>query len=189
MKTAKCCICRCEYVKSRSMQKVCSVACSIKHTDQTNERKKGREDAEDRRQTREKLKAMETYPELVKRAQTAFNAYIRCRDAGKPCISCGKQVMTDQVGGGADCGHYRSVGSAVHMRFVEENANLQCKQCNQYKSGNHVEYRKGLIERIGLEAVERIESDQTLRKYTKEGLIEIAKHYRAEARRLMKEKE
>ena len=189
MKPATCCICRTHYVKSSPLQKVCSPKCAITHVSQTKDRQKGRAAAEDRRQTREKLKAMETYPQLVKKAQTAFNAYIRCRDAGKPCISCGKHVMTDKVGGGADCGHYRSVGSAVHMRFVEENANLQCKQCNQYKSGNHVEYRKGLIERIGLEAVERIESDQTLRKYTKEGLIELAKHYRAEARKLQKERE
>jgi hypothetical protein len=30
--------------------------------------------------------------------------------------------------------------------------------------------------------VEQLEADQTLRKYTKEGLIEIAKHYREKAK-------
>jgi hypothetical protein len=44
-----------------------------------------------------------------------------------------------------------------------------------------VEYRKRLIERIGLQAVESIESDNTVRKYSHEGLIELAKHYRAAA--------
>ena len=43
------------------------------------------------------------------------------------------------------------------------------------------EYRKRLVERIGLQAVESIESDNTLRKYSHEGLIELAKHYRAAA--------
>jgi hypothetical protein len=38
-----------------------------------------------------------------------------------------------------------------------------------------------------LERVEQIEADQTVRKYTHEGLQEIAKHYNAEARRLKKE--
>jgi hypothetical protein len=73
------------------------------------------------------------------------------------------------------------------MRFVEDNAAGQCKHCNQYLAGNVLAYRKGLIERIGLARVEQIESDQTVRKYTKEGLQELAKHYNAEARRLKKE--
>jgi hypothetical protein len=73
------------------------------------------------------------------------------------------------------------------MRFVEENINSQCKHCNQYLAGNILAYRKGLIERIGLTRVEQIESDQTVRKYTKEGLQEIARHYNAEARRLKKD--
>jgi hypothetical protein len=72
------------------------------------------------------------------------------------------------------------------MRFVEDNCHGQCKHCNNYLAGNHVEYRKGLIERIGVRAVELIESDQTTRKYTREGLEELARHYRAEARKLTK---
>jgi hypothetical protein len=70
------------------------------------------------------------------------------------------------------------------MRFVEDNAHGQCKYCNNHLSGNHVEYRKRLVERIGLRAVELIESDNVTRKYTQEGLIEIAKHYRNAAKEL-----
>jgi hypothetical protein len=47
-----------------------------------------------------------------------------------------------------------------------------------------VAYRQGLLERIGLERVEQIEADQTLRKYSKQELIDMAKHYNAEAKRL-----
>jgi hypothetical protein len=148
-------------------------------------KKEAKAKAEDRKATREKLDAMRTKPQLVNLAQTAFNAFVRARDADKPCISCGKPPSTQA--NSTDCGHYRSVGSAPHMRFVEENAAGQCKHCNQHLAGNHVEYRKGLIERIGLAAVERIEADSTTRKYTKEGLIELARHYNAEARRLKKE--
>lgn len=75
------------------------------------------------------------------------------------------------------------------MRFVESNCHSQCRHCNNYLGGNHVEYRKGLIERVGLQEVERLERDQTVRKYTKEGLQEIARYYKAEARRLLKERE
>jgi hypothetical protein len=140
---------------------------------------------EDRKKTREKLDAMRTKPQLVKVAQTAFNAFVRVRDADKPCISCGKP--SDDSANGWDASHYRSVGSSPHLRFVEDNCHKSCKHCNQFLAGNIVEYRKGLIERIGLARVEQIESDQTVRKYTKEGLQELAKHYNAEARRLKKE--
>ena len=136
---------------------------------------------------REKLKAMETLPSPVTKAQAAFNGFIRARDAGKPCICCGKPLGNEP--NSFDAGHYRSVGSAPHMRFVEDNVHGQRKHCNNYLAGNHVEYRKGLIERIGLDMVEAIERDQTLRKYTREGLIEIARHYREAARKLNTDRE
>jgi dsDNA-specific endonuclease/ATPase MutS2 len=46
-----------------------------------------------------------------------------------------------------------------------------------------VAYRLGLLERIGERAVDLIEADNTTRKYTHEGLVEIAKHYRQEAKK------
>jgi hypothetical protein len=69
------------------------------------------------------------------------------------------------------------------MRFVEDNAHGQCKHCNRHLSGNHVAYRLGLVERIGQRAVDSIEADSTTRKYTHEGLVQIAKHYRQEAKK------
>lgn len=184
MKQSKCKVCGTEYTKTRPMQKACSVECAIKHAGKLAEKKKAKEAAQERKQTREKLKAMETYPQLVKKAQTAFNAFIRARDAGKPCICCGEPLGNEP--NSFDAGHYRSVGSAPHMRFVEDNVHGQRKYCNNYLGGNHVEYRKGLIERKGLERVEQIESDQTIRKYTREALIEIARYYREETRKLKK---
>ena len=182
MKLHKCPICSDLFTKSRPLQKVCSPPCAMTHARKLTEKKQAKQEAAERKQTREKLKAMETYPQLVKKAQTAFNGFIRARDSGKPCISCGRP-LSDQPNT-YDAGHYRSVGSAPHMRFVEDNCHGQCKHCNQYLSGNHVEYRKRLIERIGQRNVELIEADQTVRKYTREGLEEIARHYRAEARKL-----
>lgn len=177
--------CGAVFMPSNSTQKACSVPCALAMVSRANERKAAKAQAKDRQEVKQKLDAMRTKPQLVKLAQQAFNSYIRARDAGKPCISCGKPPS--QQANSIDCGHYRSVGSAPHMRFVEDNTAGQCKHCNQYLAGNHVEYRKGLIERIGLARVEQIEADNTTRKYTKEGLVELAKHYNAEARRLKKE--
>jgi hypothetical protein len=186
VKPSTCKVCRCEYVKARPLQKVCGLECAKSAAEKLNATKKAKEAAQDRQQTRQKLDAMKTRPELVQKAQTEFNAFVRARDTGKPCISCGAPLQAAQIGGAFDCGHYRSVGSAPHMRFVEDNAHGQCKHCNRHLAGNHVAYRAGLIQRIGLHAVELIEADQTLRKYTREGLIEIARHYREETRKLNK---
>lgn len=188
-KRKTCPVCRDLFTPSLPLQKVCSPICAMTHTRNQKAKQAERLEREDRKATRAKLDAMRTKPQLVKLAQVAFNSFVRARDAGKTCISCDKPLPSEAIGGAFDCGHYRSVGSAPHMRFVEDNAHGQCKHCNQYLAGNHVEYRQRLIERIGLRSVELIEADQTLRKYTKEGLIEIARHYNAEARRLKKEKE
>ncbi len=63
-------------------------------------------------------------------AQKAFNAYIRARDAGLPCISCGETNPPDLHGGQWDCGHFKTVGAYPELRFEERNAHKQCKSCN-----------------------------------------------------------
>ena len=179
-----CTVCKTSFAPQRMGAKVCGPFCAMTFARSVNGKAAKVAAIKDKRETKQKLDEMRSKPQLVKLAQIAFNSFIRARDTYKPCISCGKPLQAATVGGGFDCGHYRSVGSAVHMRFVEDNAHGQCKYCNRHLAGNHVAYRAGLIERVGLRSVELIESDQTLRKYAKEGLIEIARHYNAEKRRL-----
>jgi hypothetical protein len=181
-KLAKCKVCKCAYTKTRPLQTVCSPPCALTLARKATDKAQAKEQAKDRKETRQKLDAMQTKPELVKKAQTAFNAFIRARDAGKPCISCEKPLGSEP--NTYDAGHFRSVGSAPHMRFVDDNVHGQCKHCNNYLGGNVLAYRKGLIERIGLTRVEQIEADTTLRKYTHEGLRQIATQYREMARRV-----
>ena len=164
------------------MQKVCSPDCAISLAVSTRGKAEKVAAVKERRADKVKRETMRTLPQLKALAQTAFNGYIRARDAGKPCISCGKPLESGGIGGAFDCGHFRSVGSAPHMRYVEDNAHGQCKHCNRHLAGNHVDYRMGLIARIGERAVDLIEADQTLRKYSREGLIEIARHYREQAK-------
>ena len=132
----------------------------------------------DREETRKRKEAIKTLPELHKEAQAAFNAFIRARDADKPCICCGLPLSAGDVGGKFDCGHYRSVGSAPQLRYNEDNAHGQRKQCNRWGAGRAVDYRLGLIERIGLERVEALESQNQPHKWTREELIEIRDTYK-----------
>lgn len=111
-----------------------------------------RKDAQEHRKAKESLKTKRDY---LKDAQVAVNAYIRIRDDRKPCISCGS---TNKQANMVDAGHYRSVGSAPHIRFYTLNIHGQCVRCNRDLSGNSVEMRKGIIDRYGVEMVEHIES-------------------------------
>lgn len=91
-----------------------------------------------------------TLPTLTEKAQKIFNAYIRKRDEGKPCISCGKP--------GNQAGHYFTVKQFNALRFDEDNVHLQCAYCNKYMHGNQAMYRIGLVNRIGVERVSKLEA-------------------------------
>lgn len=138
----------------------------------------------ERAETRRRKESIKTLPVLKAEAQQAFNAFIRARDAGKPCICCGLPLGDGDVGGSYDCGHYRSVGSAPHLRYDERNAHAQRKQCNRWGAGRAVDYRLGLIERIGLDAVEALEADNQVHKFSAQELRSIRDHYRAELKKL-----
>jgi len=115
---------------------------------------------------KEKLKTAGDY---IKEAQAAVNKYIRIRDHGKPCISCG-YLPVQKAGGTIDAGHYRSRGAASHLRFNVLNIHAQCVKCNRFNSGNAIDYRINLIKKIGVELVDKLEADNQPRKFTIEYL-------------------
>ncbi|EAR3863763.1 recombination protein NinG, partial [Salmonella enterica] len=146
-------------------QQWCCVDCGTKLAleRRSKEREKAEKAAEKKRRREEqkqkdKLKirklALKPRSYWIKQAQQAVNAFIRERDRDLPCISCGT-FMSAQW----DAGHYRTTAAAPQLRFDERNIHKQCVVCNQHKSGNLVPYRVELINRIGQEAVDEIESN------------------------------
>ena len=118
-----------------------------------------------------------TIPQLKAIAVTHFHKYIRNRDRGKPCISCGK-ITTLQAG------HYYSAGQHPSLRFDPDNVWGQCLHCNFYKHGNLINYYHNLIDRIGIERVEGLKFQVDLArrsrfKWNKFYLIEIIEKYKA----------
>ena len=140
----------------------------------------------DRKIIRMKKDDLKTRREWMVDAQRAFNAFIRLRDQlkGYACISSGRPL--DWSGNGVDAGHYRSVGSAPHLRFNEDNCHAQSKKDNHYGAGCAVDYRIGLIARIGIKRVEALESDQRPRKWSIEELKQITATYKQKLRDLKK---
>lgn len=141
----------------------------------------------ERATTRARKEALKRIPDLIKEAQVAFNAYIRERDKAKPCICCGQPLGAGEVGGAYDCGHYRSTGSAPQLRFDERNAHAQRKVCNRWGAGRAVDYRIGLVARLGAATVEALESENYVRKWTREELIAIKTKYVQKLKELKKE--
>jgi hypothetical protein len=138
----------------------------------------------ERREIKVRKEALKSRGDYMRDAQKSFNEFIRVRDqlAGYTCISSGRPL--DWACNAVDAGHYRSVGAAPHLRFDERNCHAQSKQDNRYLSGNAIDYRIGLIKRIGRDAVEQLEADQSVRKYTIEDLKAITADYRAKTREL-----
>ena len=187
MKLKTCKQCKCRFTPVLRLQYVCSPLCGLEYA----RGKRVREEAKvDRIQTKARKEALETIPQLIAAAQKEFNAYRRLSDklAGHPCISCGRPLDWGTEGGShqVDCGHYRSTGSAPHLRFDEDNAHAQCVNCNRYGAGRAVDYRIGLIQRIGLARVERLESANQVVKWDRDTLRQIKTIYRAKTRELRK---
>jgi len=184
LKPKACKACKTLFQPRSSWARACSVLCGLEIARKVSEKKSHAAAVADRKETRERLEAMKTIPQLLREAQVSFNVFIRERDrqAGYPCISSGRPL--DWSGNGVDAGHFRSVGAAPHIRYNEDNCHAQSKHDNQYLSGNMGAYRVGLIARIGLERVQALECANFLHKWTREELIEIKRAYMAKLKEL-----
>jgi hypothetical protein len=187
-KPRKCKVCRVEFTPARQMQAVCGGHCALSLATSQRARAEKRQAVIERKELLARKERIKTRGDWQKEAQASFNAWIRARDAGRPCICCGRTSEGWTRGGEWDAGHYRSRGAAPHLRFDERNVHAQLKQCNRFASGNVVGYRKGLIERIGMEAVESLESDEAPRHYSIDDLKQIKTTYAAKRREIEKER-
>jgi len=100
-------------------------------------------------------------------AQNAVNAYVRARDEGMPCISCGEMKPLQ-------AGHYWSVGARPEMRFNEANIHGQCSRCNVDLAGNRDAFRAGIVERYGSEELaDALDTTIPAQKFTLDDLKAI----------------
>jgi hypothetical protein len=119
-----------------------------------------------------------TIPRLTAKAQQVFNKWIRHRDSENgyfTCISCGNTYTTDLM----DCGHYVPQKNSSYLRFNEYNCSGECKRCNGFDEFHLIGYRRNLIQKIGPEMVNWLESNQrTIKKWTRTELNEIIEKYK-----------
>lgn len=183
VKEKKCKACPAKFLQLNSLHVACSPKCALALA------KKKSEKAFNKKQRADKLR-IKSKSKWLQEAQAAFNKYIRLEGEASfhqqqmpvVCISCQKPHK-----GQFHAGHYRSVGSAPELRFEEDNCHLQCAPCNNHLSGNLINYRVNLINKIGIEKVEWLEGDHGPKKYTIEDIKNIKSHYTVLARELEKQ--
>ena len=180
-KPKKCVHCQETFTPRRGSigQKVCSPTCAIavapdnrEKADKAIERQK----VLDHRAAKKRIKRKADH---AREAQTAFNAWIRLRDAALPCVSCGRHHQ-----GQYHAGHFRTVAGSPELRFEPLNVHKQCAPCNNHKSGDIVNYRLELVRRIGEEKLAWLEGPHEPKRYTVEDYQAITAHYRKAAREL-----
>ena len=162
------------YDQFRSTQSACSVDCALEIAKAKTVKQYKLETYTLKRDFRANDRAHQ-----LKLTQAEFNKFIRLRDEGKPCISCGRHHP-----GQNHAGHYLSVGAHPELRFEESNVHLQCAPCNNHLSGNIIEYRKGLLNRIGPFQLEWLEGPHKAANYTLEDIKKIRAESKAKIKNL-----
>lgn len=122
---------------------------------------------------------------LLKKATEHFNKFIRHRDTDANgfgrCISSGQPLTVPSSN--AHAGHFYSAGKFPELRFNEDNVNLQGKSDNYFNGGNLLQYRKNLINKIGIKRVEKLDrissmSKRQSYKWCRFHLIEVIETYK-----------
>ena len=171
------------FTPQRMGQHVCSPACGLAIKDVNQDKAKKAMAHTERLEHKEAKEKIKSKGEHTKEAQAAFNEWIRLRDRGLPCISCGTTADVQYA-----AGHYKPSGSNPALRFEPLNVHLQCnRNCNMAKSGNLGPYRIELIKRIGQHRVDWLEGPHEPKRYSVEDLKAIKAHYRKLVREIKKQ--
>ncbi len=174
------CKCGRTFKRYSSFQDKC-LECVIERVKKDRVRTDAKQAKAERKQRRAEKLRLKSKGDWLKEAQAEFNKWIRWRDRDLPCISCQRFHK-----GQWHASHYRSRGACPELRFEPLNCHKSCSACNEHLSGNIVEYRLNLIDKIGQDKVDWLErKDHPPKKYTIDEITEIKRHYQKLNRELL----
>jgi len=164
-KRKRCKNCHELFTPFNTMQKVCNYKCALEFN-----KKKVISDIKTVDKLILKKKQRESLSRHIKNTVQILHKYIRKRDEGKPCISCGTPYKKD-----FDAGHFYPAGKFTALKFDLDNIHGQCIQCNRYKEGNFEMYSLSLPNRIGNEAYQNLvkRANPLIKKWTREELKQL----------------
>lgn len=163
------------------MAQVCSATCALEYAQKNRKKKEELAEKAEKRERKKRLDELKPVKFYLDKAQVWFNKFIRMRDAGLACISCGKP---DNGQHQRHASHFRSRGACSSLRFDENNVHASCSVCNNHLSGNIAGYTDGLIDKIGHEEYKRIVNSPKSKKWTKEEAKEIEEKYKKKCKEL-----
>ena len=173
-----CKVCDNRFEAWNSTQQACSIHCAIV----LSQIKAAKKEKKVNREAKRKLKDEDRSLQL-KKTQQLFNKYIRIRDCLEPCISCRRHHP-----GQYHAGHYRTVGANPELRFDERNCHKQCSACNNHLSGNIVNFRIALVNKLGVDVVDEIEGPHKAKRYTIPELKDLQELYKSKIKLVEQEK-
>lgn len=161
--------CGSTFTPARPMQKMCGWQCAQNHVKWLNDKKAKQVEAEDRRQTREKLEKLKNISELEEDCRKIVQKIARIRDRNDGCISC---HMPANYGGAWHGSHYRAHGGCSSLQFHLWNIHKSCAQCNLFKGGNREGYVQGLLKKpgYGRERIDWLDAQPNSQRFSREYL-------------------
>lgn len=183
-KARKCkCGCNQTFTPRNSFQVAATPECALNMVRKQREKSERAASSARRRLDRETRDRLKTRSDWQREAQAAVNSYVRERDSDMPCISCGRLHR-----GQWHAGHYLSRGAHPELALEPRNIHRQCAPCNTHLSGNQALYRRGLIERLGIDVVEWLEGPHEPTRHSIDDLRSIRDDFRERLRELKKNK-
>ncbi|MDB5822204.1 MAG: protein ninG [Herminiimonas sp.] len=174
----KCAICPDQFTVQRMGQKVCGPMCAIRHAALAKAKAQKAEAA----LTRAQLQDLQKPHYWAKRAEKHCNAFIRLRDQGDPCISCGTYDAPEW-----HAGHCYTVAARPDIRYHEDNIHLQCPSCNTYKGGMVGDYKVRVASKIGQERLDALAYVNPAYKKTREYYQSVEAFYKARIKEFKRE--
>ena len=143
----KCKVCGTKFKPTySSVQMVCSPKCAIDYKKVTKAKNEKILD-----KAKKERKEVSDMKKSMKNTEVQVHKFVRERDKGKPCISCGKP-HDDSF----QAGHLFSRKQFNSLRYDLDNIHAQCQHCNLRLEGNVAEYTLRLPERIGQKRFDRL---------------------------------
>jgi hypothetical protein len=152
-----------DYWFSKKMCKQCALVYNTQNRLEKHERENGLQD--------------DSLGNLIEDLDLVFSRYIRLKYSDSngycECFTCGKRELYTQL----QCGHYIPRANLM-TRFLEQNCRPQCKNCNEYKSGNLEEYSIRLENEQGGILDWLVEQARQIYKPTRDEIKQLLSQYR-----------
>ena len=166
--------CHGTFTPRNSFQSTCpNPLCGLKKAQRDRAKKEAKRGKEQRRELKDRKEKAKSRADWLKDAQTAFNIWVRKRDLQEGCISCGTTTAGQFHGG-----HFLTTKARPGFRYHPGNCHKQCAQCNMFHSGRISDYRPRLIEKVGQEMVDYLETSNPWSGWSIEEIKEIRDHFR-----------